>query len=132
MGVKDEQNPITVMPYKVNKSFNDSYERHKSDDPNNFHVSKQVNLDENLNSHSDNFDDVMKKTVAEINKEEDDTLHNETNKNDDLYCKIQLFNLLVKTGSRLPNSMIDLTTTNIDMKIDPFIELSVERVIKKL
>lgn len=37
-------------------------------------------------------------------------------------------NLLVKTGSRLPNSMIDLTTINIDMKIDPFIELSVERV----
>jgi hypothetical protein len=36
----------------------------------------------------------------------------------------------VKTGPRLPNSMIDLTTTMIDMKIDPFIELSLERVIK--
>lgn len=34
----------------------------------------------------------------------------------------------MKTGSKLPNSMIDLTTTNIEMKIDPFIELSIERV----
>jgi len=25
--------------------------------------------------------------------------------------------------------MIDLTATNIDMKIDPFIELSIERVL---
>jgi len=86
MGVKEEQNPISVMPYKVNKSFNDSYERHKSDDPNNFYVSK-TNLDENLNSNSDNFEDMIKKTVAQINKDGDETLQYETNKNQDLYCK---------------------------------------------
>lgn len=85
MGVKEEQNPMTVMPYKVNKSFNDSYERHKSDDPNNFYASK-TNLDENFNSNSDNFEDVMKKTVAEINKEGDESLQNETNRNEELYC----------------------------------------------
>lgn len=85
MGVKEEQNPMTVMPYKVNKSFNDSYERHKSDDPNNLYVSK-TNLDENPNSNSDNFEEVMKKTVAEINREGDETLHNEIYKNEELYC----------------------------------------------
>jgi len=89
MGVKDEQNPMTVMPYKVNKSFNDSYERQKSDDPNNLYSSNQINnLEENINSNSDNFEDVMKKTVAEINRPEgEETLHNETNKNEDVYRK---------------------------------------------
>lgn len=90
MGVKEEQNPMTVMPYKVNKSFNDSYERYKSDDPNNFYGSKQTNLEENLNSNSDNFEDVMKKTVAEINKESEETLQNDTNKNEELYCNYKL------------------------------------------
>ena len=88
MGVKDEQNPMTVMPYKVNKSFNDSYERQKSDDPNNFYTGKQSGLEDNLNSNSDNFDDVMKKTVAEINREGEETLQNETNKNEEIYCII--------------------------------------------
>lgn len=86
MGVKDEQNPMTVMPYKVNKSFNDSYERQKSDEPNNLYSSNQINnLEENINSNSDNFEDVMKKTVAEINREGEETMQNETNRNEDVY-----------------------------------------------
>jgi len=84
MGVKEDHNPLTVMPYKVNKS-SDSYEKHKSDDPNNFYAYKN-NLDKNLNSYSDNFEDVMKKTVAEINKECDESLQNETNKKEELHC----------------------------------------------
>lgn len=91
MGVKDEQNPMTVMPYKVNKSFNDSYERQKSDDPNILYSSKALNLEENLNSNSDNFDDVMKKTVAEINRDGEESIQNETNKNEDIYSNFYIY-----------------------------------------
>jgi len=69
MGVKEEHNPITVMPYKVNKSFNDSYDKQKSEDMNNYYSANHLNnLEENINSNSDNFEDIVKKTVAEINR----------------------------------------------------------------
>lgn len=79
MGVNKEENPMTIMPYKVNKSLNDSYERNKFDDGINnnqnnlYSLNNDNDIDENFNSNSDNdnFDDVMKRTQAEYNKEEE-------------------------------------------------------------
>lgn len=90
MGVNEEHNPITIMPYKVNKSFNDSYERQKSDDPNNLYSLKCDYIDQNTNNNSDNFEDVMKKTIAEINKDQEQNLQfNEITKKEEEndYCR---------------------------------------------
>lgn len=88
MGVKEDLNPNTVMPYKVNKSFNnDSYEKHKSDDPKNLYSIKNEDYEANLNTNSDNFEEVFKKTYGEFNREGEDALKNSiNNKDEELNC----------------------------------------------
>ena len=98
------ENPMTVMPYKVNKSINESYERNKFDEQNNLYsVNSNNNQDieieneENLNTNSDNnnFEDVMKRTHAEYAKEEenandnieDDMNMNNNEENNNIYRK---------------------------------------------
>lgn len=60
-GVNEENSPYTVMPYKVNKS----YESGRKLDYNSSEEDEEKIVNEKTNSNNENFNDVMKKSVAE-------------------------------------------------------------------
>jgi hypothetical protein len=60
-GVNEENSPYTVMPYKVNKS----YESARKLDYNSSEEDEEKLVKENLNNNNENFNDLMKKSVAE-------------------------------------------------------------------
>ena len=76
MGIKEE-NPMTIMPYKVNKSINDSYERNNNNNLYSLNNEIDVENEEKLNTYSenDNFEDVMKRTQAEYYNTEEENMN---------------------------------------------------------